>query len=98
MGHEQSGHRPALVLSPGRYNRTVELAVVCPITSKEKGFPFEVKIPPAAKVAGVVLADQASSVDWRARGVEFMDRLPPEFVEKVARQFVKLLPLAGPGR
>jgi mRNA interferase MazF len=94
-GHEQAGHRPALVLSPGRYNRIVDLALVCPITSQVKGFPFEVAIPASAKVSGVVLADQVSSVDWRARGARFLDRLPAEFVETVALQFAKLLPLPG---
>lgn len=91
-GHEQSGHRPALVLSPSRYNKTVELALICPITSQVKGFPFEVRIPQPSKVRGVVLADQVTSVDWRARGARFMDTVPVEFVEAVTRQFFKLLP------
>ena len=91
-GHEQSGHRPALIVSPESYNRRVELALICPITSRVKGFPFEAHIPDGRDVAGVVLADQIRSVDWRARGVTPMDRLPTEFVETVARKFSKLLP------
>jgi mRNA interferase MazF len=66
-GHEQSGRRPAVVLSPLRYNARVGLALVCPITSQAKGYPFEVALPYRAKVAGVILADQVRSVDWRAR-------------------------------
>lgn len=81
-----------MVLSPIRYNRTVELAVVCPITSQVKGFPFEVTIPQAAKVKGVLLSDQVTSVDWRARGARRFDQLPSELVEHVTRQFLKLLP------
>jgi mRNA interferase MazF len=92
VGHEQSGYRPALVVSPESYNRRVELALICPITSRVKGFPFEVHIPAGKDVSGVVLADQITSVDWRARGVRLMDRLPAQFVEAVTRQFAKLLP------
>ena len=66
-GHEQAGHRPALVLSPERYNRKVGLALACPITSQVKGYPFEVPIPPGLEVSGVVLADQVKSLDWKAR-------------------------------
>jgi mRNA interferase MazF len=91
-GHEQTGHRPALVISPERYNRRVELSLICPITSRVKGFPFEVRIPEGRDVAGVVLADQIRSVDWRARDARLMDRLPDELVETVARKFTKLLP------
>jgi mRNA interferase MazF len=92
-GHEQSGYRPALVVSPESYNRRVELALICPIPSRVKGFPFEVHIPAGNDVTGVVLADQITSVDWRARGIRLMDRLPVQFVETVTRQFAKLLPL-----
>lgn len=67
-GREQAGRRPALVLSAGRYNRKVGLAVVCPVTSKVKGYPFEVELPTGMKVQGVALADQVRSLDWKARG------------------------------
>ena len=64
-GHEQTGHRPALVLSPARYNGRRGMMVCCPMTSRIKGYPFEVvesRDPPSA-----VLADQVKSLDWRAR-------------------------------
>lgn len=64
-GHEQAGHRPALVLSPERYNGRSSVALFCPITSRVKGYPFEVALPPAGKITGVVLADQVRSLDWR---------------------------------
>jgi mRNA interferase MazF len=71
-GHEQAGRRPALVLSPNDYNRTVGLAVVCPITSEKKGYPWEVEIPDNTYVSGVILADQMKSLDWRQRRAEFV--------------------------
>ena len=66
-GHEQAGHRPALVLSPRSYSRKAGLALLCPITSQEKGYPFEVPLSEADEVHGVVLADQVKSLDWRER-------------------------------
>lgn len=65
-GHEQAGHRPALVLSLGTYNERTGLGLFCPITSIVKGYPFEVALPPTGAVTGVVLADQIKSLDWRA--------------------------------
>ena len=65
--HEQSGRRPALILSPKTYNGKVGLAILCPITRQVKGYPFEVPIPDGQAVAGAILADQVKSLDWRAR-------------------------------
>lgn len=67
-GHEQAGHRPALVLSPASYNRKTGLVVCCPMTTRIKGYPFEVLI--AGARASVVLADQVKNLDWRARSAE----------------------------
>jgi mRNA interferase MazF len=78
VGHEQSGRRPALVLSPSSYNDKVGLAIPCSITSQVKGYPWELAIPTGTKLAGVVLADQAKSLDWRFRKAEFMCKLPRE--------------------
>jgi mRNA interferase MazF len=69
-GHEQAGRRPALVLSPASYNEKVGLALLCPITSQVKGYPFEVPIPAGLTVSGVILADQVKSLDWRVRRAE----------------------------
>jgi len=68
-GHEQSGRRPALVLSPRGYNKKSGLALVCPITSQAKGYPFEVALHTKA-VLGVILADQIRGVDWKERRAE----------------------------
>lgn len=69
-GHEQAGRRPAFVLSPESYNRKTGLFLACPVTSKVKGYPFEVPLPEGTAVSGVVLADQIKSLDWKARRAE----------------------------
>ena len=80
LGHEQSGRRPAVVLSPAAYNAKVGLALVCPITSQVKGYPFEVAVPEGRPAAGVILADQVKSLDWRARRAQVVDRLAPDVI------------------
>jgi mRNA interferase MazF len=64
-GHEQAGHRPALVLTPAAYNDKTSLMICCPLTTQIKNYPFEVRI--AGSPPSVVLADQVKSLDWRAR-------------------------------
>ena len=64
-GHEQAGHRPALVLSPASYNDKTSLLICCPLTTQIKNYPFEVLI--AGTPQNVVLADRVKSLDWRAR-------------------------------
>ena len=90
-GHEQAGRRPAVVLSPGVYNSKVGLAILCPITSQVKGYPFEVLIPDGLPVRGVVLADQVKSLDWRARQAEWMCTLPPDVTAEVLAKLGVLL-------
>lgn len=90
-GREQAGRRPALVLSPAVYNEKVGLALVCPITSRVKGYPFESVLPPHKALAGVVLADHARSLDWRARRAQFICRLPASVWEDVSAKIVLLI-------
>lgn len=90
-GREQSGRRPALVVSPAAYNGKVGLALFCPITSREKGYPFEVRLPPGLQVDGVVLADQVKSLDWRARRASIMGRVPPATLREVVDRIGALL-------
>jgi len=66
-GHEQAGHRPALVLSPASYNRRSGLMLCCPVTTRIKGYPFEVALGEGQDLAGVVLADQIKSLDWKVK-------------------------------
>ncbi len=74
-GHEQAGRRPGLVLSPAKYNGKVGLMLACPITSRAKGYPFEVEIPAGASVSGVILSDQLRSLDWRERHAEYVGKV-----------------------
>ena len=90
-GHEQAGHRPALVLSPEAYNRKVGLALLCPITSQVKGYPFEVNVPEGLKASGVILSDQVKSLDWKTRGASFLCSLPESTVHQVLNKVGTLL-------
>jgi len=90
-GHEQAGRRPALVLSPARYNGRVGLALLCPITGQIKGYPFEIQLPPDLPLTGVILADQVRSLDWRARRAEVIVRLGEDIVAEVLRKLSTLL-------
>ena len=90
-GHEQAGRRPAMVVSPAAYNGKVGLAILCPITNQVKGYPFEVLIPPGLAVTGAILADQAKSLDWRARKAEFICALPQATVAEVRGKLAALL-------
>ncbi len=93
-GHEQAGRRPALAVSPTDYNRKVGLALFCPITTRIKGYPFEVKFPPSRKVSGVILADQVKSLDWRARKAKRLDAVPKEVLEEVLAKILTLVEIS----
>ncbi len=90
-GHEQAGHRLALVLSPESYNRKVGLAILCPLTNQIKGYPFEVLIPAGLKASGAALSDQVKSMDWHMRGATFLCRVPEETVQEVLNKVGALL-------
>ena len=90
-GREQAGRRPALIVSPAPYNRKSGLAVACPITTRVKGYPFEVELPPGLAVSGVILADQVKSLDWRARRVEIAGRLPDAVLQDLRDLLAALL-------
>ncbi|MBI3252989.1 MAG: endoribonuclease MazF [Candidatus Omnitrophica bacterium] len=90
-GHEQAGHRPALVLTPKAYNRKTGVAVFCPITTKAKGYSFEVVIPPGHEISGVVLSDHLKSLDWRGRRAHFCCVMPAGLVDDVTQQIGVLL-------
>lgn len=90
-GHEQAGRRPALVLSPDQYNKKTGLFLVCPITNRAKGYPFEAPLPDGCGVAGVVLSDQVKSLDWRARNARFECKMPAGAVEETLAKCSALL-------
>ena len=82
-GHEQAGRRPAVVVSPREYNGKTGLALCCPITSRIKGYPFEVALSEESEVSGVILADQVKSLDWRARHARRLWNLPGETLQEL---------------
>lgn len=89
VGREQARRRPALVLTDQRYNRASGLAVVCPLTSKRKPYPFALPVT-VDKVEGAVLVDQLKSMDWSGRKAAFHSKAEPALVKQV-RQYVSVL-------
>jgi len=90
-GHEQSGRRPALVLSPMAYNKKVGLAILCPVTNQIKGYPFEVLIPKGVKISGAILTDQVKNLDWKIRNAELICKLPDETTNTALKKLNTLL-------
>lgn len=90
-GHEQSGRRPAVVVSPRSYNTKVGLGLFCPITSQIKGYPFEVLIPAGLSISGVVLSDQIKSLDWRVRDAQFICTLSESTMREILKKLNTLL-------
>lgn len=88
-GHEQSGHRPALVLSPSAYNAKTGLMLCCPMTTQIKGYPFEVQI--AGNLASAALADQVKSLDWVVRGAVRKGRASPSELSEVRAKAIALI-------
>ena len=90
-GREQEGRRPALVLSPAAYNEKTDLALVCPISSRVKGYPFEVPLLEGLPISGVVLSDHLKSLDWKQRRAEFVACVAAEVVCDVLARLAPLL-------
>jgi mRNA interferase MazF len=89
-GHEQSGHRPAFVISPIAYNQRSNLALLCPITSKTKRWKLEVLLTDT-KTKGVILADQIKSLDWQARKIDFIEKASEKTIDEVIGKIEALL-------
>ena len=89
-GHEQAGKRPALVLSPKEYNGKTGLLIACPVSSKAKGYPFEV-IVTGKKINGVILSDQVKSLDWKARKASFAEKAADTVVSETQAKLHLLL-------
>ena len=90
-GREQRGKRPALVLSPKIYNQKTSLCVVLPVTSKVKGYPFEVVLPEKLQINGVILSDQIKSLDFHKREATFICKLPKTVLEEVQNNVTALI-------
>ena len=90
-GHEQAGRRPGVVLSPETYNRLTGLALICPVTSKIKGFGFESRLPEGSSVQGVVLSDHVRSMDWRTRKLRKEGRVSDGVIRDIFQKLGTLL-------
>ena len=89
-GHEQQGKRPAIVLSPQVYNKKTGLALFCPITTQQKGYPFEVIIE-SGIIRGVALSDQIKSLDWQQRGADFIVKSTEAAINEIIKNINVLL-------
>ena len=90
-GHEQSGRRPALIVSPSEYNLQRGLALVCPISTRIRGYRFEVPLQSDVDITGVVLSDQIKSADWRARYARYAGKASPSVVDEAIAKITALL-------
>lgn len=88
-GHEQAGHRPALVISPAQYNQKTDVMLCCPLTTHVKGYPFEVVIQ--ASSTSVILADQVKSLDWRARRAKRKGKVSASELSEVRAKIMALV-------
>jgi mRNA interferase MazF len=91
LGREQAGYRPALIVTSKEFNRATGLALVCPITSKIKGFNLEVILPDGLNTTGVILAFQVKTVDWVERQIKYVESLPLEVMDEVAAKLYALI-------
>ena len=91
LGREQAGYRPALIVTPQQFNQSTRLALVCPITSKIKGFGLEVVLPDGLITSGVILTFQVKTIDWYERQVKYIESLPVEIMEEVTAKLQALI-------
>lgn len=82
-GHEQKGKRPAFVVSNNTFNQFTQMAIVCPITSTDRGFPLHVSLDKRTKTSGVIMCEQAKSLDISARKANFLEKAPQDILEEV---------------
>ena len=82
-GHEQAGFRPAVILSPRFFNLKTSLAYACPVSSKVKGYQFQVVLPPGLAVHGAVLCEHMRSLDWKVRKAQYLGRMPEDVLLEI---------------
>ena len=90
-GHEQSGRRPAVVISSSIYNGRTGMALCCPVTGQVKGYPFEVLVPPELKIKGAILADHIRNIDWRARRTKYICQLHESVMDEITGKLIALI-------
>lgn len=81
-GHEQKGRRPALVISNDLFNQRTGLAIVCPITNRQRNIPFHAALPPESGVTGFVMVEQVKAIDFRARQIRFIEKAPESLLDE----------------
>ncbi|MEJ1967581.1 MAG: type II toxin-antitoxin system PemK/MazF family toxin [Rhizomicrobium sp.] len=92
-GHEQAGRRPAIVLTPRAFHERSTMMVVCPITTRERGWPTEVKLPPDSPVSGVILIDQIRSLDRTARHLKIAGATSQDVLDAIGARLAPFLSL-----
>ncbi|MBC7075936.1 MAG: type II toxin-antitoxin system PemK/MazF family toxin [Syntrophomonadaceae bacterium] len=90
-GHEQKGRRPAFVVSNNTFNQFTKMAIVCPITNTDRGFPLHVPLDKRTKTTGVVMCEQVKSLDISARNAIFLEKVPADILEEVIDIFVSFV-------
>jgi mRNA interferase MazF len=95
-GREMAGPHRCLVLSEARFSVATGYAVVCPITTKIKGSPFEVQLPPGLKATGCIVASEIRTIDYLSRAAKFMERAPPQTTRQVQAIAAVIIGVAGP--
>ena len=92
-GHEQAERRPAIIISPKEYNKKTGLALVCPITSKIKNYPFEVLLPNSHAITGAILSDQIKNLDWKIRKATYVTKANEEVMQEVIAKIYAIISL-----
>ncbi len=87
-GHEQKGKRPAYVISNYIFNQFTKMAIVCPITSTNRGFPLHVPLDDRTKTTGVIMCEQAKSLDIIARESSLLESSPQDILDEVMDIFI----------
>ncbi|MBI5584154.1 MAG: type II toxin-antitoxin system PemK/MazF family toxin [Deltaproteobacteria bacterium] len=82
-GHEQKGRRPALVVSNTLFNEQTGLALVCPLTTTDRGYPFHIGVADSLNVRGFVMAEQVKSIDYRARQAKFISEASDDLLDEI---------------
>jgi mRNA interferase MazF len=82
-GHEQKGRRTAMIISNTLFNEKTGLAFACPTTTKDRGYPFHLRIPEGLPVHGVVMVDQVKSIDYSSRKATFIAHAPKDLVDEI---------------
>jgi len=85
LGHEQSGNRPAIVISKDKYNEITKQIIVCPITSKSKKLPMRIQLDERTKTQGFIMCDQVRTFDVNARNPKFAEKIPEDILDIIKK-------------